>query len=223
MTTVFLDTETTHLDPEIAEVWEIGLILRRPMLADMEVQLFLPVNIATADPRSLSINHYFERKAPRGMTLDPDRDGRMTWNGQDLYDVYNHLLSRESASPVNSDPKAVARWLSEVLLDAHIVANNPAFDAAILEKLMRRHGGLVRPWYHRLVDVRQLAIGYLYGQEAGLRMADVRYALPENLDSMPSNEVFKLVGVDPADFQPQHAAMPDARLVRAVFDRIIGQ
>lgn len=57
MTLKFLDTEFTHLDPRLAEVFEVAI-------ADEEgpIESFLLMHsLATADPESLEVNRYFER------------------------------------------------------------------------------------------------------------------------------------------------------------------
>jgi hypothetical protein len=68
MSLVFLDTETTGLDPALHEVWEIawaiddGAILSR----------VLPHSLATADPEALALNHYWDRFP--GEEVDPGLD-----------------------------------------------------------------------------------------------------------------------------------------------------
>jgi DNA polymerase III alpha subunit (gram-positive type) len=54
---VYLDTETTGLDPELHEVWEIAWAVN-----DDPVQsTFVPHSLATADPKALELNGYWDR------------------------------------------------------------------------------------------------------------------------------------------------------------------
>jgi DNA polymerase III epsilon subunit-like protein len=57
VTVAFVDTETTGLDPERHEIWEVGLILPD----GSEHEWTLPVDLARADPKSLAMNGYHER------------------------------------------------------------------------------------------------------------------------------------------------------------------
>lgn len=60
----FLDTEFTHLDPRLAEVFEVAM-------ADEEGPVeswLLPHSLATASEESLEVNRYFERFGPYGAT-----------------------------------------------------------------------------------------------------------------------------------------------------------
>lgn len=57
----FVDTETTGLDPDRHEVWEVGLILRDDHHADTEYQWQLPVDLGRADAEALAVGGYYER------------------------------------------------------------------------------------------------------------------------------------------------------------------
>ncbi len=52
----FVDTETTGLDPDLHEIWEVGLIID-----DKEYHWFLPVDLGSADAFALNIGHFHER------------------------------------------------------------------------------------------------------------------------------------------------------------------
>lgn len=55
----FVDTETTGLDPDLHEIWEVGLIL--PDGSEHEWQL--PVDLGRADPAALQIGRFHERRS----------------------------------------------------------------------------------------------------------------------------------------------------------------
>lgn len=57
----FVDTETTGLDPDRHEIWEVALILRAEDGAESEHWWRLPVDLGCADPMALKISGYFER------------------------------------------------------------------------------------------------------------------------------------------------------------------
>jgi len=67
----WVDCETTGLDPDRHEVWEVGLIL-----PDGSEHLWqLPVDLSRADPMALNIGQYHERRLPDGHKdfLHPER------------------------------------------------------------------------------------------------------------------------------------------------------
>lgn len=54
---IFLDTETTGLDPDLHEVWEVAFALERGRITTF----LLPHDLATADPDALRLNGYWDR------------------------------------------------------------------------------------------------------------------------------------------------------------------
>jgi|ERR1035437_3578253 DNA polymerase III epsilon subunit-like protein len=74
MTTLaFLDCETTGLDPDQHEIWEVGLILRDEN-GDHEHTWQLPVDLGRADPIALNIGRFHERR--KSFTTGLDRFSR---------------------------------------------------------------------------------------------------------------------------------------------------
>lgn len=62
---IFLDTETTGLDPELHEVWELAYAKN-----DGPINTYvLPHSLKSADPRALAMNGYFQRH-PLGARAD---------------------------------------------------------------------------------------------------------------------------------------------------------
>lgn len=59
----FVDTETTGLDPDLHQIWEVGLIV------DEEPRRwFLPVDLGRADPIALRIGQFHERYPDTAVT-----------------------------------------------------------------------------------------------------------------------------------------------------------
>lgn len=59
---IFLDTETTGLDPALHEVWEIAVAVDEGEIRSYQ----LPHSLTTADPKALEINSYWSRFHGRG-------------------------------------------------------------------------------------------------------------------------------------------------------------
>lgn len=63
MTVCFVDTETTGLDPDLHEIWEVGLIVD-----EIEHHWYLPVDLGRADPIALAIGQFHERYPDNAVT-----------------------------------------------------------------------------------------------------------------------------------------------------------
>lgn len=100
---VYLDIETTGLNPFIHEVWEVAYAFD-----DEPIQVFeLPHSLVTADPAALRVNRYVERH--------PSSD-------QPTMDMV--MFPRPPARPDLA--------LKEALYGCTIVGANPAFDTSFL-------------------------------------------------------------------------------------------
>jgi oligoribonuclease (3'-5' exoribonuclease) len=143
VTLAFLDTETTGLDPDRHEIWELAIIYD-----DKELEIQLPVDLAKADPTGLRIGRFYERRtAIGGIGERVDRMCRSRW-GQDK--KFEGGLG-------------VAEWhaplVAQILDGRHIVGAVPSFDAAFLTRWLNRHGQAAT-WHYHLVDVEALAAGH---------------------------------------------------------------
>lgn len=87
----------------------------------------------------------------------------------------------------------------------HVVGAVPNFDT---ERIAHQFG--VDGWHYHLIDVENLAVGYLSGRGEPLP------PLPWN-----SDDLSRAVGVDPDRFR-RHEAMADAEWARAIYDRVMG-
>jgi DNA polymerase III epsilon subunit-like protein len=74
----FVDTECTGLDPDLHQIWEVGLIV-----GDGEHEWQLPVDLSTADPRALDIGQYLERRVVprelRSLPIFAQSFAQLTW------------------------------------------------------------------------------------------------------------------------------------------------
>ena len=103
------------------------------------------------------------------------------------------------------EPRAyVARQLELLFHDRpHIVGAVPNFDT---ERIARQLG--VDGWHYHLIDIENLAVGYLAGRGT---------ILPPPWNS---DDLSRAVGIDPGQFR-RHEAMADAEWARAIYDHII--
>jgi DNA polymerase III epsilon subunit-like protein len=204
----FVDTETTGLDPDRHEVWEVGLILRDSEGVEVEYEWQLPVNLGRADAIALTIGHFYERHI----------------FGFPLLQVH-----RTNIGTGDSTPDTLAGWayeFAELTHGAHLVGAVPSFDDAFLKRLLRANGACPG-WHYHLIDVEALAVGRLMlmakntaphgtrGAEQAAKWTEV--ALPP----WNSNDLSRAVGVDP-DLFDRHTALGDARWAKAIYDAVMG-
>ncbi|MFG2748072.1 3'-5' exonuclease [Streptomyces xanthophaeus] len=203
---LFIDTETTGLDVEHHDAWEIAIIHRRPGYPDAEYLWQIRTSLAEADPEALEINRYHERMAvPDGELAVHMATGAMTANhpisGQDL------MLD-----------------LMALTDGAILVGSNPAFDERFLRKLF--NAAHVTPaWHYRTVDIAAMAVGHLYGQAYTLTKQQCDPAFYGRADALlaggwKSYELSRLMGIEPPAKDAAHTALGDARWARDVYDAI---
>lgn len=214
----FLDTETTGLDPDQHEVWEVGLILRDEDGSERERVWQLPVDRGRADAMALKIGRWYERRWPWPSyygIIDPEQEAE---NEQ-----------RETAAVLGEGPFVVPRrrmdeWaatFAEMLDGAHLVGAVISFDEERLRRLLRRHHACPT-WHYHLIDVEALAAGWLGG-----RYEDDEFAAPDDDGACyrppwNSDRLSEAIGIDPTRFD-RHTALGDARWARAIYDVVIGR
>jgi len=117
-----------------------------------------------------------------------------------------------------AEPDSAARIISELFTDRpHVVGAVPNFDTERLALLLRRFG--IEPgWHYHLIDVENLAVGYLAGRAAQSEF-DAGWATP----GLPwdSDELSRAVGVESTRFG-RHTAVGDVRWAMAIYDAIMG-
>jgi DNA polymerase III epsilon subunit-like protein len=104
---VFLDTETTGLDPRRHELLEVGMIIRtdNQIGSDKTVHFSLNIDPTRADTKALEVNRYWDR----------------------VDELANIQVSESFAE------NALMLWLQ----GAVIIGNNPQFDLRFIEAFLR--------------------------------------------------------------------------------------
>lgn len=109
-TLVYLDTETTGLNPRVHHPWEVATIVDEPGKAPVERVWLLSVDLTDADPRALEIGGFWERH-PQG-----------------------------TGEGVPSEPRKTSRELARILAGAVVIGSNPGFDKDMLTPFLAEHG-----------------------------------------------------------------------------------
>lgn len=194
----FLDTETGGLDPEHHQIWEIAVIV------DGE-------------------EHAWQQQLPGG-----GLDAAVAMGLVDEWVVENTgIRDRYDHDTALTGPASYERFWT-LVHGRHLVGACPWFDSERLHRLglfIDRLGGPfgrdLAHHYH-LIDVENLAVGYLMGINAGVDgMAGIGSVVEPTLP-WKSTDLSLALGVDPADFQPKHSALADARWAKAIFEKIMG-
>lgn len=127
-------------------------------------------------------------------------------------DDYEKRYDEATALPAD----VAARRIQRITANATIVGAVPSFDTVRLTRLLQAHG-LVSAWNYHLVDIENVAVGYIAGAAPSV-FGDRRRALVSPPYS--SDELSAVVGVNPKDF-PRHTAMGDVEWCMAQWDRMI--
>lgn len=202
---VFLDTETTGLEPDRHTIWEVGLIT-----PDGREHVWqFPVDEITADPFALDIGHWWDRR----------------WSTDNEVDVLNAVYEADNAKSRRKNfpeegkaTKPDQRWcrhFRDLIGTAHICGAIPSFDEERLRRLLLANGVRHR-WHYHIIDVEALAAGYICGNWPDDPSQRSLAAPPWN-----SNDLSRAVGVDPDDFD-RHSAMGDARWAKAIYEAVMG-
>jgi DNA polymerase III epsilon subunit-like protein len=192
---VYLDLETTGLDPHQHHVWEIGLITD-----DGEYNWILELKEAeldTATPMALAVGHYYERsyQAYRNWSR------RISNTPKDRFVIDGEEEIEKQAYISVEDRKPLAKLIVRLIGTAHLVGAVPSFDERFLGDFLRDYG-LPPAWHYHLVDVEALAAGKLGRQPP-----------------WDSKNLYREVGIEPTAFD-EHTALGDARMAKAVYEQV---
>lgn len=119
--------------------------------------------------------------------------------------------SRESVPQIHA-AKRIAAFMGS---KAHIVGAVPNFDTERITLLLRRFG-LAPSWHYHLIDVENLAVGYLNG-----RRSMSKAGIPNLSPPWDSDELSRLCGIEPPT-DARHTAAGDALWAMAIYDRVMG-
>jgi DNA polymerase III epsilon subunit-like protein len=117
-------------------------------------------------------------------------------------------------------PARSIRRLMSLVGDRHMVGACPWFDSERLHRLILRDrlGDLTRglPWHYHLVDVENLAVGFLMARGEWEKMP-----FP-----WKSRDLAKMLGVDQdqlrEEWGQEHSALADAEFARRMFEAVAG-
>lgn len=129
----YVDIETTGLDADLHEIWEVGLIVD-----EVEHHWFLLCDPGHADPRALEIGRFYERYPYHW-------DGPAGEGAEDLVGTVQF-----------------AEEFAALTRDRHLVGAVVSFDEERLRRLLKVSGGCPA-WHYHIIDVEALAVGYLSG------------------------------------------------------------
>lgn len=197
----FVDTETTGLSPD-DDIWEFAAIVREE------------------DGTETTCHMFIQHDTQRCNALPPEflADHQARFPMADFPNWHPTVWKQEAAA------EEVAELLSG---KTHIVGAVPNFDTERIALLLRRFG-LTPGWHYHLIDVENLAVGWLNGVAArAIDEAGMRGETPPPLDRSKlappwnSNDLSRAVGVDPDQFD-RHTALGDAKWARAIYDAITG-
>lgn len=201
---VFLDTETTGLDPRRHKLWNVGMVVVNGGDESEHEWMWWP-DLSTADPMALTINRFYDRAGDALVAPWSDLyDGRIRYDGDD------------HDGPAYESMGRVAHNIAHTLDGATIVGAIPWFDVSFLIPWLAEHGHVFTGHYH-LIDVEALAVGKI----AQLHPRVVPEALAVCKPPWRSTDLSLAVGVDPEDFD-RHTALGDARWARAIYDAVMG-
>lgn len=203
----FVDTETTDVGPRRL-AWELAVIRRDPDGTRRELQTFIEVDLADANPYALRVGRFHERH-PLGRFL------------AGLDDLGNGIKAYADGTPIPQgfpdgstvggfvEPStALALWCRWTH-GAHIVGAVPSFDVEVMAA-MAREARLLPSHDHHLSCISDLIAGWLRGQGK----------------PMPGEWRFdafaEAAGLPPVPDDVRHTALGDAQAVERAYDLVMG-
>jgi len=139
------------------------------------------------------------------------------------------FYDRYDAAEATTPSSSIRRFM-HLIGDRHMVGACPWFDSERLHRLIlndiRRSLPRELPWHYHLIDVENLAVGYLRGINAGVDGTGGVGSVPEQPLPWKSRELSKALGIDQeklaAEWGQAHEALADAAWAKAMFEAIMG-
>lgn len=200
---VFIDTETTGLDPDRHAIWEVALITPD---GNEHVWQF-PVDEMSADPFALDIGRYWDRR------WSDDNDVPV------LTAIYGAHERRSRRKNFPDEGRAIrpsrvwAQHFRDLTAGCHLAGAVVSFDEERLRRLLRSLGVLPR-WHYHLIDVEALAVGYLMREP-------VRAGFDGSMLPWKSDELSAELDVTVSE-EDRHTALGDAKWAMRVYDAVMG-
>lgn len=191
---VFVDTETTGLDPDRHEIWDVGLITPD----GEEHQWFLPVDLGRADSVALSIGRFHDRYE-RDMATHPED---FAWEFAQLTRG-KHL----AGAVISFDEERLRK-----LLRAHGACPEWHYHLIDVEALAV---GFLHGLRTVVTEYEIPTGGDSYGADV-LKAAGVADTLPWS-----SYDVSRALGVEPPSTDEQHSAIADARWAKRLYEAVV--
>jgi hypothetical protein len=119
-----------------------------------------------------------------------------------------YRLDREPALGEVIDEAGALAYVEAITRGAHLVGAVVSFDAEVLAARMRAYG-IPPSWHYHLQDFETLIAGYLCGQGKPLPPLPWR-----------SDELSRLIGVEPPGDAERHTALGDARWAARAWDAV---
>ncbi len=216
----FVDCETTGLDPERHEIWEVGLIL--PDGSEHSWQL--PVDLSRADAIALNIGRFHERYdvAPYGLVESADLK-------RSFAREFVHMTRglHLAGCVVSFDAERLARLLranGECPMWHYHLIDVEALAAGWLAG--RRHASDYASKTSETGDCTYVAINTEGGPSSRCRIHpwtdhEVSSGPTGALPPWKSVDLSRAVGVKPEDFE-KHTALGDARWAKAIYEAVMG-
>lgn len=200
---VFIDTETTGLSLA-DDIWEFAAIRRETDGTETEDHIFIAHDRAKCArlPESFRDDHYDRYRDHRAVTR------------REACHVFAELFRAEDG------------------VRPHVVGAVPNFDTERIALMVRKEYPLWQPlgWHHHLIDVENLAVGYLAGLrrfdghecKRGVKTFSVETAFTDALTPpWKSDDLAAALGVTIAESE-RHTAMGDARWAMRIYDAVMG-
>ena len=125
--------------------------------------------------------------------------------------------ARWDAGKAQTSAEVCEHMADELFIDRpHVVGAVPNFDTERIARLMVANN-VMPNWHYHLIDVENLAVGWLARHTRGAALAD------DWIIDLPwdSDRLSRALGVEPPTDE-RHTAMGDVRWARAIYDVVMG-